>query len=127
MNKTPLVLIAGFVLVIALGIAEQRYLETSGDRLLSRLDKVEAAAEEGRWPAAARYLKAFEGEWNGTKNKWVLFLHHREIDGIETSIARTDGFVKTKTKPHAIAEIANLKLLVDHIPAIERLSLRTVF
>lgn len=115
-----------FILLVGFGFYTVVYLSETSSEMVNLLDKIDRAVDKGNWTAAEEYLKALEESWNKNKAYWSILINHDEIDNIELSINHIREYIGVKNTPESRAEIAGLRLFLEHIPENERLSLENI-
>jgi hypothetical protein len=122
-----LIFIAAIIaLIFGSSIFTNHLLSTHAQSLEEKILKVEAHTREQKWEAAQTELAAIEKEWPKVENTWTILLDHSEIDNIDESLSKVSEYIKAKSAPLALAELATLKRYVKHIPEKEALSIKNV-
>lgn len=120
-------LIILIILLLASGVWIEHILAVSAQNLVEELELLTANLAGFHWDAAARQAEHLSGEWEEIQHTWTLFLNHEEIDAIALSLARVKEYIANHDQPLAMGEVAALRLLVNHIPEKEALSLTNIF
>jgi len=115
------------IIFIALSIYSNKYLKDSAENMTSHIDKVEAYAKVQDWSNVKRELSSIEDIWSKLQNQWAMLIEHEEIDKLEMSLSKVSKYAEAKSFSDCLAENANLKLLIKHIPEIHVLNLKNVF
>lgn len=115
------------LLIIALGIISIRYMNTSSKSIAVKIERVSALINENKWESAKSQMKDLEKEWNSTEKTWALLTDHFEIDNIELSMLKSKEYIDTKNISLSLAELENLKFMVEHIYEKEKFSLKNIF
>ena len=66
-------------------------------------------------------------EWEKASKLLSVFEHHEDLDHIDSEILKLTQYIKIKDKSEGLATIHNMKYLVDHIMAHEKVSISNVF
>lgn len=111
------------ILFIAAGLWTAHYLEDTANNLLTSMNSIEALVLAQDWDKATIELHKAQKQWNRTKKGWAIVIDHAEIDNIEISLARLLSFSKSKATSDSLAEVAQLKKLITHIPEKEVINL----
>lgn len=114
-------------LIIGVGIYTTTSINSSVEELSYYIDRLEKNIAQENWEESSKDIGKLSKVWSKTKQNWLLFLDHQEIDNIDLTYTRLNKYVETEELPSALAEVAALKLLVQHIPNISALSLRNIF
>ena len=93
---------------------------------VGNLNQLATVLNNEDWESAARDFKEIRNKWRGTRNTWTIFLHHREMDNIDLSMARTVQYIETKNKPLSLAEMEALKQLFHIVKENEAVTLTNI-
>ena len=125
---------SGWLLVLAIaaiiatgGILTQRYLDRSSDQLATRLGRVRQAVEQRDWQGSESSFRDLEKCWHSVDKNWALFTDHLELDNLEMSLTRLQGFIEAQDEVNAMVEAGEVLSLIRHVPERERLTWRNVF
>lgn len=121
---TPLILI--FALIIGLGAWTNDLLEDSAHELSQQIEVISGQIAEERWEEAVKHTIKLEEIWKEEARWWPIFLEHQEIDNIEFSLARIKEYVASENRPLARGQLAELKLMIEHIPEKEAVNLKNI-
>ncbi|MDS1030713.1 DUF4363 family protein [Bacillota bacterium LX-D] len=113
--------------IVGFGVWSISYINNSAQDLTTRFDNLEQNIIQQNWSKADTETKKIAQLWSDTKSRWTLFLNHQEIDNIDLTYARLTKYVETQNRSLALAEISALKLLIEHIPGLQRFSLNNIF
>lgn len=124
--RTLVILI--LILAALLGFSTWGYyhIENSARSLTRHIDKSEQAVAAGDWSTALREVSSMSSRWKKTKSVWTVFVDHEEMDKIDMTMARVRQVLKTKDRTESRAGLAELNLLIRHIPEKEGLSLHNI-
>lgn len=114
-------------LIFFVSFVSSNFLLSSAKDVNSSLDSLERIVRGNNWKDTSNSLTSVDNKWKQIKNKWAVLLDHQEIDNIEISLSRMNEFVRAKNLSQSLAEISALKLLIEHIPDKEALSLKNIF
>jgi flagellar motor component MotA len=114
-------------LIIGVGFFTTASINSSAEELSQHIDSLEKNIAQEKWEESSQDIGELSQAWAKTKENWLLFLDHQEIDSIDLTYTRLSKYVETKDLPSALAEVAALKLLVQHIPNISALNIRNIF
>ena len=114
-------------IIISTGVSIKSYLEKTTLKFNKDIDLTEAYIKIGDWENADRVINNLNNAWKITENKWSLFINHREIDTIYMSLDNAIEYIKYKREDHACAYLKQLKHFFEHIPDMEKLSLKNIF
>lgn len=121
-------IILTLILAALLGLSTWGYyqLDNSARTLAGHLDKSEKAVAGRDWPTVGREISRMSARWERTKTVWTVFINHEEMDKIDMSMARLKEFMVTRNKTETRAGLAELKMLIRHIPEKEALTLHNI-
>jgi hypothetical protein len=117
-------IILGFI--VGLGFWTNHSLQTSAGNLASRIDKVSAEINDGRWEEAEHHTLQLEKEWERQVIWWPVFLDHQDIDNIEFSLAKIREYVANQDKALSMGQLSELKLMIEHIPEKEAVNVQNI-
>lgn len=113
-------------LLLGLGFWINYSLQTSTQELASAIDQVNTAIEENQWEAARQHSQKLAEVWEEKARWWPIFLDHQEMDNIDFSLARVQAYVMSKNDPLARGQLAELKLMIKHIPEKEAVNMKNI-
>lgn len=122
-----LVLTIIFALVVALGFWSNHALKASSADLLRNVESITRDVENNNWEKALGQTAKLEETWEIKAKWWPTMLDHQEIDNIEFALARVKEYVATRNETLARGQLAELEVMIRHIPAIETLTLKNIF
>lgn len=125
--RTVTAMLSFLVATLALGWWSSHTLETSADKLYQEAKSIQRDLNQAQWSSAHSSVKELDKIWNTTRSQWMILVDHRELDSIETSLARLDSFITSQDLTLTKSELANLLLLIKHIPDKEAVNLRNIF
>lgn len=118
------ILLAAF---LTLGFLTERSLSRTSRDLSRLIAVIERETTQQQGAAAAASLRRLERRWARTEMFWALVTDHREMDQIQLAIDRADKYLRSGGLSHALAELASLRFLLEHIPKKETLGWSSVF
>lgn len=57
----------------------------------------------------------------------AFFLDHQEIDNIQFTMTKTREYIANENTPLSCAHLAELKLMIKHVPKKESLTIENIF
>lgn len=114
------------ILIISFGIFENKILYSHSSKLNYTINNIEADVRAGNFTSARNRVDTLEKEWGTTKKLWSMLTDHAEVDSVTTALARMGTLLETGEKSEALAELSNLRELVDHIPDKYALKLENI-
>lgn len=121
----PLLII--FSLFLAIGVWSVHSLANSAQELGKELEDIMQLAEQERWEIAQQQMDSFKKKWDERAKWWPVILDHQEIDNIEFALARTEQFLQSKNIDLSLGHLAELKLMIEHIPQKEAVTIENIF
>lgn len=114
------------LILVGLGTFNFYYFDRTANNLSDGMNQLEQKVKQGEWAAADKLIGQFKSSWGNISNKWTILIDHQEIDEINTSVSRIDKYIETKDLPSFMAELAELRLLIEHVPAKEALNIKNI-
>lgn len=105
----------------------QTNLQNLSFDMISHIEKVEESVRNNKWKNVDEEMKQLTKMWDTVSVQYGMTIGHEELDLIMLSLFRADEYRAYREEPEFMAEIINLKKLVDHIPNKEKLSLENIF
>ena len=113
-------------IIITSGVLIKSFLKKTTLKFNNDINKTQSYITSGDWKNANRVINNLNTSWKTTEDKWALFINHREIDNIYVSLDNAMEYIKYKRADHASAYLTQLKHFFDHIPDMEKLSLKNI-
>ncbi len=115
------------LLVIIIGI--QIYIDVLDDTVSTMEESIEeiiSAAGENDWENCQKALEHFQLHWKDAKKWFAVFIHHDEMDLIHEALYEIEIYIQYQDRVQTCAKANVLKILLEHIPENERLTLENV-
>lgn len=119
-------IIIALIILIGAGLLINNSLQASSDQLGIQIDEICGNIEEEDWEQAGRKTWQLENTWQQNARWWPVFLDHQEMDNIEFSLAKAKVFVEAKDNTLALAQFAELKIMIEHLPQKEKLNVKNI-
>lgn len=116
-----------FALLLGFGTYSYYYINDTASALLDSLDPLEENVWSGNWYEAEKKFAMLRAAWDETSPKWTSLLDHQELDNINITMTRVGKFMETKDMPGFMSELAELRMLIEHIPEKEAISIANIF
>ncbi|MCL6610795.1 MAG: DUF4363 family protein [Peptococcaceae bacterium] len=120
-------LLVVFLAVVALGFWTNRLLQASTADLLEHIDKISADVKKENWEDALAKTSGLEKAWNKKAGWWPALLDHQEMDNIEFALSRVREYIAARNAALSRGELAELRLMIKHIPEKEAVSVKNIF
>lgn len=121
---TSLVLFAG---LLGFGTFSYYYIDNTAQQLVTKIKLVEQNGNKEDWQQAEQEFAVLHETWNTASSKWTALVDHHELDSINISLAKVREYIKTKDMPGFRTEVAELKILIRHIPEKDAVNLKNIF
>ncbi len=96
------------------------------ENIENHLADVVSCLEQDDWKNCDQKTKKMMQEWDKTQ-KWLkAVVNHSEIDLIMQAIYEMKGFIDVKNRNDALVKAEVLKVLLEHIPENEALSIMNI-
>ena len=118
--------LVAFVIMLGLGVWANIQLNMSASGLTQKVDLIESDITSQRWDHAYKNTLALEKAWGENAKWWPTILDHQEMDNIEFSLARFKEYVAQRNNVLSLAQLSELKLMIQHIPEKEAVSLKNI-
>ncbi len=113
-------------LLIGSGIWINDWLLDSSVHLVQQIEAVNGEIEAGSWAEASVQFEQLERKWDQEAKWWPVFLEHQEMDNIEFSLARCKEYVSWRDDSLSMGQLAEIKLMIEHIPLKEEINLENI-
>ncbi|MDD4587051.1 MAG: DUF4363 family protein [Heliobacteriaceae bacterium] len=125
--RLVIVLLLIFGAIISLGVWTTHALNTSADELLHQIEQIADNLENERWIPANTQTEQLNVAWEKVGRWWPLVLEHQEIDNIEFALGKVEEYVAQQEKTLSLGQLAELRLMINHIPEKEAVTLKNIF
>lgn len=119
---TVLILIIFFIGVFIMN----RHVNSTCEKLLKNVEALDKSIKGEDWTHGKGQVHSLKKQWETTKKSWLLFLEHYETDSIDIALSRLEQYVEIENKALALGEMAEFKLLIDHIRSKESFKLENI-
>lgn len=114
-------------LLLGFGTFSYYYIEHTANSMLADVNTLEQSARAENWNQVRKNFTGLQLTWDKTNPNWTALLDHQELDNINITMSRVKEFMETKDKPGFMTELAELKILIKHIPEKEAINLENIF
>lgn len=125
--KSTLVSSAIFIFLIMTILFSINYL----DKMCIRYEKISYTLEDyiskEDWKKAYDTSYDFVKSWEESSDKISMFIHHADIDNIDTELLKLTQYTKVKNKDEALSSIHVVKFFLKHIRDSEKINLQNIF
>ncbi|MDT3705119.1 MAG: DUF4363 family protein [Thermincola sp.] len=116
-----------FTVLLGFGTFSYYYIDHTAQQLITKVRLIEETGNKEDWQKAAQEFAVLHERWNTASSKWTALVDHQELDNINISLAKVGEYIKAKDIPGFRAQMAELKILIRHIPEKEALNLKNIF
>lgn len=113
-------------LIVVFAIGSHLIIDGPANQLISQVKGMEDALQRDEWEQAEGQLREGRNLWQETSPYWSVIIHHDELDGIEFSLERLGKYIEAKEKGLSMAEMGNLKLLLENIVDEQKMTLKNI-
>ncbi|AQS58894.1 DUF4363 family protein [Desulforamulus ferrireducens] len=119
-------LFIAMVLAITFGLWVNHALDQAAQELNVNIKQVSEKIHQANWSEAKQAVQQLEEEWQEIASWWPLVLDHQEIDNIEFALAKLKEYVAAEDSMMSQAQLAELKLMILHLPEKEALTIKNI-
>jgi len=112
--------------VIALGLWVNHSLDVAAKDLEKNINQVSEQIDTANWDNAYKQTVAFENTWKQKETWWPVVLDHQEMDNIDFSLAKAKEYIRAKDKVLSLGQLAELRLMILHLPEKEAVNLKNI-
>lgn len=113
-------------LIIFSGILSMNSIRKSSDKITGMVKNTSDLVASGNWSNASRNIESIQDSWDKTEKLWGILVDHYEIDNIEVSMTKSRKYIETKDTSMSLAELDNLKLMIEHIYSKESINIKNI-
>lgn len=125
--KNIVISFAIFIAVMLSAIVSIRYLNNVCSKLEGLSIQIENNIQSSDWNKAYSNSLKFLNEWDRYSKKVSVFVHHAEIDNVNSELWKLTQYTKEKNKDESLASAHVIKFLLKHIVELERVNLQNIF
>ena len=112
--------------IIGAGFWTNYALQVSTEKLTRQIDQVSRAIQQEDWATAVSQTAQLEKTWEQEARWWPVVLDHQEMDNIEFSLAKVKEYVPGQNPALALGQLSEVRLMVEHIPEKEAITLENI-
>lgn len=121
--RTFIAAIVILAVLVGFGTYAYKYIEKTANSLVTKTELVQKNAINRNWKQTEKSFNALRSSWDNSSKKWTMLIDHQELDNINISLSRARQYLDTRYEPGLLAELAELKLLLQHIPQKEAINI----
>ncbi len=103
------------MLVIGIGVWEEKQTEVLCGRYVSAAKELRIMAEKADWPRAEETVSAYKGDWEDTTPWLQVLINHDDIDDVTLSLTRLEAAIAAKEQGQCYEICAELEENARHI------------
>lgn len=126
-NKMLIFSLLIVIIIFICGFSISSYLKKTTNKLTNYIKYIESSITSEKWNNANKSINTLISEWKDNEDKWALFINHREIDNISTTLDMTAEYIKYKDSEDSYAYLSSLKRFFEHVPEMEEVKLKNIF
>jgi len=115
-----------FLFLLGIGIYMEIVISRQSEALQEALDRLEVTVLKNDFASLEEEINKVDRLWTAIRKVWVLIIDHRELDEFELSLARAKAYLENQVYIFALAEIVQMKQIINQIPDKQRLSLENI-
>lgn len=119
--------VAALIIMPALIVSEQMYLNNASQELVDKINAVESSAKAGDIAETTRRLDDFLSVWYKKKRIFATFIRHAEIDIANQSASKLKPYLANEDKSNFFGECETIKMQIKHIAETEKFSAVNIF
>ncbi len=112
--------------LVGFGTIAYYYIDHTAGTLVARTETLERSINIEDWKQAHTNFQKLHSLWDKTSPKWTVLIDHQELDNINVTMSRAKRFIEARDKTGIMTELAELKLLLKHIPEKEALNIKNI-
>ena len=113
--KQWIILILSFIIVIASGLWEIKYLEDTSRYALTDINYSRNLIQNSNFDMAKEQVNDISNTWDNIKTVWTIFVDHEEIGYIEEGITTYKSYVELEESDQAIVAANELERIFKHV------------
>lgn len=125
--KQALMLIIVTAMIIAGGMWENKYLDTSSQYFLSDINYSKNAVNNNNFDLAQKHFEQVESTWNSISGVWNILVDHSEIDNIEDNLTKYKSYIKRNDKEESLVYADTLDKSLRHVVESEKVNVHNIF
>ncbi|MCB2292876.1 DUF4363 family protein [Clostridium algoriphilum] len=125
--KNVMIAFTLFAVMIVCIFISSSYINRTCIHLQNLNSTLESYIIKDKYQDAYNLSLDYIAKWNKTSKFLTLYMHHEDLDYIDTEILKLTQYIKNEDKSEGLATVHVLKHLVSHIMAHERVSIGNVF
>lgn len=121
--RSVIISIVIFIVILLLVFLSMFYVSHQSRETSEILEQLKTSVENGDWESANVQNEALKAKWEGDKGILAFLFDHFELDTIQISFSRLDEYINCKDTLTSLSEISVVKMLIEHLPKRDSLTL----
>lgn len=101
-------------------------MQSNTDNLNKNIYNIRNSISNNNWKSAHISAEYLLNTWHKTERTWALFVNHHEIDNITSSLLKAVEYINFNDRENATVYLVELEEYLNHIPDMEKLSLKNI-
>lgn len=97
------------------------------NRLQNLNNTLESYIIKEKYQDAYKLSLVYIAQWNKTSKLLTIYVHHEDLDHIDSEILKLTQYIKIKDRSEGLATVHVMKYLVDHILSHEKVNISNIF
>lgn len=125
--KNVIISLLIFIVLFISILFSVRYLDSICKKLQIQNDKIENYVDGKDWKSANDSIKVFSKDWDKYSAIVSVFVHHQELDDINSELQKFTQFVRYEDQEGAQSSSYTIKFYLSHISEMEKWNLQNIF
>lgn len=125
--KNIIISLSIFIITIITILLSLNYLNKVCTELNKNVSSLEDLVNNEDWDSAKKQSISFLSSWERYANQIAVFVHHEEIDNINTEVEELSQYIKSEDKEEALVDISVIKFYIIHINKFEKINIQNIF
>ncbi len=121
--RSVIISIVLFIVILLLIFLSMFYVSHQSRETSEILEQLKTSVKNGDWAAANVQNEVLKAKWDKDKSILAFLFDHFELDTIQISFSRLDEYVNCKDTLTSLSEISVVKMLIEHLPKRDSLTL----
>ena len=121
--RSVIISIVLFIVILLLIFLSMFYVSHQSKETSEILEQLKTSVENGDWASAIDQNEVLKSKWDKDKGILAFLFDHIELDNIQISFSRLDEYINCKDTLTSLSEISVVKMLIEHLPKRDSLTL----
>lgn len=120
------IIIVILILVFVPGYYAEKYLESSGERILKQVAELENEIKEGKLENVDK-VERLKKDWETEQSIWNILSNHQNTDDVQKNIEILLTNYENKEDKEALVNLAEIRFILEDVPRGEKIRLVNIF